>query len=70
MKDGMAFKTRLLEAKNDIMVNTDQYEERFAKVGEIFEKNKDKDYFSPDGMKSVSLAAANILNFVFNIKNF
>lgn len=70
MKDGNAFKKKLLDAKDDILVNTDQYEERFSKVGEIFEKHKDNATFTPEGMKSVSQAAAGILNFVFNIKNF
>lgn len=70
MKDGNAFKKRLLDAKDDILLNTDQYEERFAKVNEIFEKHKENPVFSPDGMNSVSKAAAGILNFVYNIKNF
>lgn len=70
MKDGNAFKKKLLDAKDDILVNTDQYEERFSKVGEIFEKHKDNATFTPDGMKSVSQAAAGILNFVWNIKKF
>ena len=64
MKDGNAFKKKLLDAKDDILINTDQYEERFSKVGEIFEKHKDNATFTPDGMKSVSQAAAGILNFV------
>jgi len=70
MKDGNAFKKRLLDAKDDIMNNTDQYEERFAKVNEIFEKHKENTVFTPDGMHSVSKAAAGILNFVYNIKMF
>ena len=70
MQDGNAFKKKLLDAKDDIMTNTDQYEERFTKEGEIFEKLKENPVFTPEGMKSVSQAAAGILNFVFNIKNF
>ena len=38
-------------------------------MNEIFEKHKENTFFSPDGMKSVSQAAAGILNFVYNIKN-
>jgi len=70
MKDGNAFKKKLLDAKDDIMINTDQYEERFAKVNEIFEKHKENTVFTNEGMKSVSQAAAGILNFVENIKKF
>jgi len=70
MKDGNAFKKKLLDAKDDIMINTDQYEERFAKVNEIFEKHKENTVFTNEGMKSVSMAAAGILNFVENIKKF
>ena len=70
MEDRNAFKKKLIDPRYDILANTDQYVELFSKVGEIFEKHKDNAMFSPDGMNSVSQAAAWILKFVWNIKNF
>jgi len=69
-EDGNAFKKKLLDAKDDILVNTDQYEERFSKIDEIIEKHKDNATFTPNGMKGISQAASGILNFVWNIKIF
>jgi len=70
MKDGNAFRKRLLTFRDDIMLNTDQYKEPFAKVSEIFEKHKENPVFTPDGMKSVSIVAAKILDYIFNINNY
>lgn len=58
MEDRNAFKKKLIDPRYDILANTDQYVKLFSKVGEIFEKHKDNAMFSPDGMNSMSQAAA------------
>jgi len=68
MHDGITFKKKLLKAKDDILANPDQYKYRFAKIEEIFLKNKGNTEFTPVEMKKVSQAAAGILNFIFKIK--
>lgn len=70
MKDSYTLKKKLLDAIHDINDKPEQYKERFKKVEEIFNKNKENAVFTPDGMKSVSLAAACLLDYICYIKQF
>jgi len=62
MKDSYTLKKKLLDAIHDINDKPEQFKERFEKVEEIFNKNKDNSGFTFEGMKNVSLAAGCLLN--------
>lgn len=68
MKDPNKFRQSLLEIKDDIEMNTENYAEIFKKVEEILIAKGE--HLNLKVMSSISSAANAILDFVINIREF
>jgi len=68
MKDPTKFRQSLLEIKDDIEMNTENYTEIFKKVEEILTTKSE--HLNLKVMGAVSSAANAILDFVINIREF